>query len=66
MKEIKMGKKAEAEKQAGKAVNGRRDFLKKAVYTTPKLVALGYLARPENSKADFSGGPDGPPGGWNP
>lgn len=61
-----MSEKVEVKKQSEKERNGRRDFLKKAAYTAPKLVALGYLARPEHSKADFSGGPEGPPGGWNP
>jgi len=61
-----MDKRDEIKKEVDKVKNGRRDFLKKAAYTAPKLVALGYLARPEHSRADFSGGPDGPPGGWNP
>lgn len=60
MKKKAQKRTAASEKQA------RRRFLKKAAYTAPKLVALGYLARPKSVKADFSGGPDGPPGGWTP
>ena len=48
----------------------RRNFLKKAVYTAPKLIALGYLTRPSAGKADPPGGASGgfggdgtPPGG---
>jgi len=32
--------------------NSRRHFLKKAVYATPTLMALGHLARPTNATAD--------------
>lgn len=48
-----------------KITDSRRQFLKKAAYAAPKIVALGYLARPENGRADDSSGPKGPPGGWN-
>jgi len=43
----------------------RRQFLKKAVYSAPVLLALGQLAKPTKAEAD-SGPPDGPPGwgGW--
>ena len=43
----------------------RRGFLKKAAYSTPVLMAMGQLAKPEKASADSSDGPDGPPG-WNP
>jgi hypothetical protein len=41
----------------------RRIFLKRAVYQTPVLYALGNLVKPSLLHADFSGGPPGPPGG---
>ena len=41
----------------------RRQFLKKAAYSAPVLLALGQLANPTKAEAD-SGGPAGPPGGW--
>lgn len=42
---------------------GRRGFLKKAAYSTPTLVALGTLIRPEKGQAGF-GGPPSDPNGW--
>jgi len=45
----------------------RRRFLKKVAYTTPKLIALGYLARPENANASKFGSTPEPPvdaGDW--
>jgi len=56
----------ETEQESVNGQDERRAFLKKAVYTAPKLIVLGYLAQPEHSIADYSGGPSGPPGGWNP
>jgi hypothetical protein len=44
----------------------RRIFLKKAAYKAPALLLLGTLTRPQSAKADFSGGPPGPPGGGTP
>ena len=44
----------------------RRAFIKKVAYTAPKLIVLGYLAESEKVHADGTGGPSGPPGGWNP
>ncbi len=41
----------------------RRSFLKKAAYSTPTLMALGTLMRPEKTHADF-GGPPSDAGGW--
>jgi len=38
----------------------RRDFLKKAAYSAPVLMALGQLAKPTKAQAD-SGDPSGPP-----
>lgn len=31
----------------------RRSFLKKAVYSAPKLVILGYLSRPTSASAEY-------------
>jgi len=46
----------------------RRRFLKKIAYTTPKLIALGYLARPEKASANLNNPSTPPPpgdtGGW--
>jgi len=43
----------------------RRSFLKKAAYTVPKLIALGYITRPSVGMAEsrIGDGPGGPPGG---
>ena len=38
----------------------RRTFLKKAVYVTPTIVALGALTKPTKSEAGFNGPPSGP------
>jgi len=46
--------------------SSRRKFLKKIVYTTPTLTVLGQLAKPGQVRADPSGDPAGPPGGWTP
>ncbi len=54
---------AEKKKEAG---NSRRSFLKKTVWAAPTLVVLGGLMKPQEVRADFSGDPAGPPGGWNP
>lgn len=56
MKEITNKKKEE--------VSSRRDFLKKTVYIAPKLIVLGALVRPKETKADF-GPPPSAPGGWD-
>ena len=44
----------------------RRAFIKKLAYSAPKLVVLGYLSKNTQVHADGTGGPDGPPTGWNP
>lgn len=31
----------------------RRSFLKKAAYTAPKLITLGYLSRPTSASAEY-------------
>ena len=41
----------------------RRTFIKKAVYTAPKLLALGALVRPTKSKAAVD---DNEIGSWDP
>lgn len=38
----------------------RRRFIKKAVYTAPKVLILGSLMRPTNTKANFGNPPEGP------
>ena len=40
----------------------RREFLKRAVYSAPVVFTLGQLSQPSSVLADFSGGPEGPPG----
>lgn len=40
----------------------RREFLKKSLYATPHIIALGSLVKPENAHAGGSN-PAGPPGG---
>jgi hypothetical protein len=42
--------------------DSRRDFLKKAAYTTPVLIALGQLVKPTDAQADSTIPP--PPPGW--
>ena len=44
--------------------NGRRYFLKKAVYSAPTVIALGTLLKPKQAKAGFGGPPSDPGGGW--
>ena len=44
----------------------RRSFLKRSAYSAPVLMAMGQLAKPTLTHADGTGGPEGPPGGWNP
>ncbi len=44
----------------------RRSFLKRSAYSAPVLIAMGQLAKPTLTHADGTGGPEGPPGGWNP
>ncbi len=46
-----------------KEQTNRRDFMKKAVYATPTLMALGGLLRPTEAKAGFGKPPSGPV--WN-
>ena len=41
----------------------RRDFLKKAVYAAPTVVALGALMKPTETEAGFGKPPSGP--NWN-
>lgn len=36
----------------------RRSFLKKTMYSTPTIVALGGLLRPTQAKADWVPGPN--------
>ena len=48
-------------KEKSSAKKERRDFLKKATYSAPVLVALGQFAKPTKVHAD-SGEPSGPPG----
>jgi len=47
-------------KKDKKEQNTRREFLKKGLYTTPKLIILGTLTKPENSKAGFGPPPSDP------
>jgi len=42
----------------------RRNFMKKAAYSAPALIALGMLSKPVNGFTDSSVPP--PPPGWNP
>jgi len=50
------------DKLNSKISTSRRRFIKKAAYNTPTLVALGLMLKPNGVMADFSGGPDVPPG----
>jgi len=38
----------------------RRNFIKKAVYVAPTLIALGSLTRPTDAEAGFGRPPSGP------
>ncbi len=42
----------------------KRDILKKGLYVAPKLIILGTLTKPTDSKAGF-GPPPSDPDGWN-
>ena len=54
-----------AGEEKSSAEKSRRSFVKKAVYTVPKLVLLGsFLSRPIKVRADQTGGPPGPPDDW--
>jgi len=59
----------QTESQTEQKHSERRRFLKKVAYTTPKLIALGYLAYPKNAEANLGGAgnqskiPDPPSGG---
>jgi len=41
-------------------INSRRNFIKKAAYAAPTLLALGALTRPIDAKAGFDNPPSGP------
>ena len=44
----------------------KRDILKKGLYVAPKLIILGTLTKPTNSKAGFGPPPSDPDaGGWS-
>ena len=43
----------------------RREFLKKALYTTPTVVVLGSLIKPKSAKADDFGAPPSDPNANN-
>ena len=47
-------------KKEVQSVNSRRDFIKKAAYVAPTLIALGALTRPTDAKAGFGKPPSGP------
>lgn len=54
------------EEQAEQKHSERRKFLKKVAYTTPKLMALGYLTRPKNANANLNDpSTPAPPSGGN-
>ena len=40
--------------------NSRRTFIKKALYTAPKVLVLGSLLRPTETKAAFGPPPSAP------
>ena len=46
-----------------KEETSRRDFIKKAAYAAPTLIALGGLLHPTDAKAGFGKPPSGPT--WN-
>ena len=52
------------QKQSNTTMNAtRRAFLKKAVYATPTIMALGALTKPTESEAGFGPPPSAPD--WN-
>jgi hypothetical protein len=53
-------------KKWGEEKVSRRGFLKKAAYSAPVLMLMGQLVKPVDVHADGTGGPEGPPNGWNP
>ena len=48
-------------KKSKQSHSERRKFLKKVAYSTPKLMVLGYLARPDDAKASKFGSTPEPP-----
>lgn len=52
------------EEQTEQNHSERRRFLKKIAYTTPKLITLGYLARPKNANANLNDPSTPPPPTW--
>ena len=52
--------KREVSKRENDRKKERREFLKKGLYTAPKLIILGSLAKPEDSKAGFGPPPSDP------
>ncbi len=59
------------EKANNKTVTSRRSFLKRSVYSTPVLMAMGQLVKPINAQAEgVNSVPpipgDGDGDGWNP
>ena len=54
-----MIKKSPKDTKASKIEDSLRSFIKKAVYTTPKIIALGLLTATKPSAA-FDGPPDAP------
>ena len=61
MKKIDNKEKLNCPEETTPEASRRRQFLKKAAYSAPVLLALGQLAKPTKAEAD-SGPPDGPPG----
>lgn len=57
-------KKVEKNRLENETKKDRRTFLKKAIYSAPTIVALGYLSNPTNAFAEYNseGVPCGGPG----
>lgn len=51
------------QEQAPSVDAGRRDFIRKASYTAPALIALGAAAHSRRAQGQFTGPPSAPEGG---
>lgn len=55
-----MKSKIENNNKSSKIKVSRRSFIKKLVYTAPKIIALGLLTQGKPASAAFGDPPDGP------
>lgn len=59
-----MNPKNDQKKSSKEIRTSRRNFLKKAAYSAPTIVAMGYLTRPTSAMASNIDDRNGPGGGF--